>query len=120
MTNKLDITPKQIELIKFLNSCKTNTWDANSTQELIRIGKTIIEKFSKETPANILFADGSCIPDEKGKKLALEVLENDMILFKNGGYTDLKNKKFAMASTIAILMGVFSRVSVEKVLKIIN
>lgn len=120
MTDKIEITPKQIELIKILNSYKNMSWNANSTQELITIGKAIIQKFLKETPADIQFADGSSKPDEKGKKLVLEILENDIISFENGGYTDLKNEKFAIASTIAILMGVFARISVEKMLEIIN
>ncbi len=120
MINKMEITPKQIELLKLLNAYKDKSWDAKSTKELITIGNTIVEQISKETPANINFADGSSQPDEKGKKLILEILKTDIISFENGEYSNLKNEKFAIASTISLLMSVFARISVEKMLEIIK
>ncbi len=110
MINQIEITPKQIELLKILNTYKNKAWESNTTEELIVIGKSVIEQFSKEIPARIQFADGSSQTDEKGKILILQILENDIILLKNKGCSDLKNEKFAIASTITILMGVFAKV----------
>lgn len=121
MNNKSKkVTDKKLIFIKKLDNYKNEVWMAESTIEIINIARKIYEISLIEEPGKIVLANEIEFIDEKGKMLILKVLENDIIALENKDYSDLQNEKFAITSTIALLFGVFSRISTSDLLKILQ
>lgn len=118
MINKDEISNETIENLQILDKFQVQVFNAKSTDELLNIANSLLEEFSTKKPSQIRLNDGTTKYDDKGKLLILSVLENDIIALKNNSYSNLINEKFALSSDIALLMGVYSNLSIEKILEI--
>tara|TARA_R100000988_G_C3966486_1_gene149074 strand:- start:144 stop:521 length:378 start_codon:yes stop_codon:yes gene_type:complete len=120
MTKNAEISEKTIKNLIELHQFRKKVFDAKSTEELKIVAKSILESFINKEPSQISLSDGTTKTDNKGKSLILDALKNDIISLENNGYSDLKNEKFAISSDIAMLMGVFSHLGIEKIIEIIE
>ena len=120
MQNKIGLTDKQITFIKKLENYKSNVWNSNNTSELIDIAEKIFSEAQNIEPAKIKIANETDTIKHKGKQLILQILENDILALKNQGYSNLDNEKFAVVTSIQLLMGTFSMLSANDLTNLIK
>ena len=113
-------TEEQIALIKALDKLKFAIWESKTTAEIITIGKKAVELSRNIIPATYISANGFKKNDNKGKELITEVLENDIQSLENKGYSTLDDEKFAIVSSIQLLIGVFAHLSAEEMIRILR
>ena len=113
-------TDEQIELIKKLDKLKFKIWKTNSTNEVIAIGKEAIDLSKKVTPTAYILANGTTMINNKGKQLILEVLTNDIQLLNEKYYSTSDSEKFAVVTSIQLLIGVFAHLSTEELIKVLG
>ncbi len=113
-------TEEQIELIKKLDKLKLDIWESKLTAEIIEIGKKAIELSKNTIPTTYILANGNKKVDTKGKELITEVLENDIKSLENRGYSTLDDEKFAVVSSIQLLIRVFAHLSADEMIKILR
>ena len=120
MKNKFGLTHNQITFIKKLESYKSDIWNSSHTADIINIAQKVFSESQYIDPAKIKIANGTDSIDHKGKELILKMLENDISALKNKGYSDLKNEKFAIVTSIQLLMGTFSMLSANDLTTLIK
>ncbi|WP_275316967.1 hypothetical protein [Tenacibaculum bernardetii] len=113
-------TEEQIELIKELDKLKFDIWESNSTDEIITIGKKAIELSKNVEPTTYILANGTKRVNNKGKQNITEVLLYDIESLENKNYSTLEDEKFAVVSSIQLLIGVFAHLSAEELIKILR
>jgi len=113
-------TKKQIELIKKLDKLNNCIWECNSTKEIILIAKEAIVLSKYVKPTTYILANGTEKINNKGKKLILENLENDIVLLKNRSYSSINQEKFAIYTSIQLLIGVFVHLTTEELINVLR
>ena len=113
-------TDEQIELIKKLDKLKFDIWESNSTNEIIVIGKKAIDLSKNVAPTTYILTNGTKMINNKGKQLTLEVLANDIQSLENKAYTTIDDEKFAVVSSLQLLIGVFAHLSAEDLIKVLR
>jgi len=120
MQNKIGLTDNQITFIKKLENYKSDVWNTSDTTEIINIAQKVLSESQNIEPAKIKIANGTERIDHKGKQLMLKGLENDILALKNKGYSNIKNEKFAIVTSIQLLMGTFSMLSANDLTTLIQ
>jgi len=101
-------TKEQRELIQNLAILKDSVWDAENTQQIIKIAEKAINLSKPVIPLKYVFANGLEYYDDKGKAFKLETLQSEVQLLKSDFYSSIQSEKFAVASSIVSLIAVFS------------
>ncbi len=112
-------TDEQIELIKKLDKLKFDIWESDSTDEIIAIGKKAIDLSKNVTPITYILANGKKMINNKGRQLTLEILANDIQLLESKSYSTIDDEKFAVDSSIQLLIGVFVHLNTEELIKVL-
>lgn len=112
-------TDEQIELIKKLDKLKFDIWESDSTDEIIAIGKKAIDLSKNVTPTTYILANGKKMINNKGRQLTLEILANDIQLLESKSYSTIDDEKFAVDSSIQLLIGVFVHLNTEELIKVL-
>ena len=114
-----EVTNDQIKIIQSLENQKQKLFEANDVSQIIDIAKEVLAATESVKPAK-LHANSSVSNDEKGKVLIRKVLAADIEDLQNGTYSNLPSQRFAVATTIQLLMGVFAMISAEDLIQLLK